>query len=114
MAIVILYQFCLVLGLPWGEASMGGRFPGKYPPKMRLVAIMNMLILSCLVVIVLVYADIWLMQFKSLANIGIWFVLVFSVIAVILNTITPSKIERKIWAPVTIIQLIACIIVTFN
>ncbi|MEX2410675.1 MAG: hypothetical protein WD607_04765 [Candidatus Paceibacterota bacterium] len=32
----------------WGEASMGGRYPGKYPPKMRIVAVLNMLLLGFL------------------------------------------------------------------
>jgi hypothetical protein len=114
MAIVIFFQFCLAIGLPWGEASMGGKFPGKYPPKMRIVALINMLILSCMVVIVLVEADVWLPQLKSIAKTGIWLVLTFSIISVILNILTPSKIERNIWAPVTIIQLIVCLIVALN
>jgi hypothetical protein len=38
----------------------------------------------------------------------------FSVVAVILNLITPSQIERQIWAPVTVIQLIACILVALK
>jgi hypothetical protein len=114
MGIVILFQFSLAIGIPWGDASMGGKFPGKYPPKMRIVAIINMLILSCMVVIVLVHANLALSQLKAVANKGIWFVVAFSMIAVILNAITPSKIERKIWAPISLIQLITCIIVAFN
>ncbi|MCG9874738.1 MAG: hypothetical protein MH321_08135 [Leptospiraceae bacterium] len=26
--ILILFQLCLAAGLPWGAASMGGKFPG--------------------------------------------------------------------------------------
>lgn len=44
--IVILFQLGLAFGMPWGAASMGGKFPGKYPPKMRLVAIINILLLT--------------------------------------------------------------------
>lgn len=114
MVIVVLFQLCLAFGLPWGEASMGGKFPGKYPQKMRIVALINMLILSCLIIIVLVDSDLWLPQFKSISSIGIWFVVAYAVIAVILNIITPSKIERKIWAPITALQLIASVIIAFN
>ncbi len=39
MVFVILFQFCLAIGLPWGEASMGGKYPGKYPLKMRIIAL---------------------------------------------------------------------------
>jgi hypothetical protein len=114
MIIVILFQFCLAIGLPWGEASMGGKFPGKYPPKMRIVAFLNLLILSFMVVIVLVHANLVFPQLKAVAKMGIWLVVAFSIVAVILNTITPSKIERKIWAPITVIQLTACVIVALN
>jgi hypothetical protein len=111
MGFVILFQFCLTIGLPWGAASMGGKYPGKYPPKMRVVSLLNMTILGFITIIVLVKADILLFQFKSFSTVAIWFVVAFAAIALLLNTITPSKIERLIWAPVTGLQLIASIIV---
>ncbi len=111
--IVIIFQGCLAAGVPWGEASMGGRFPGKYPPKMRVVAIMNMIILSIIALIVLSEAELLLKQLKIISRIGIWFVVAFYSISTVLNTITPSKIER-IWAPVALIQLITSLIVALN
>jgi hypothetical protein len=113
MGIVILFQFCLAIGMPWGEASMGGKFPGKYPPKMRVVSVINILVLSFLTLIVLIKADLILPEFKSFSDVAVYFVAGFSVVAVILNSITPSKIERNIWAPVTSLQLIMSIIVAF-
>jgi hypothetical protein len=114
MGLVVLFQFCLTLGLPWGEASMGGKYPGTYPLMMRFVSFLNMIILSCITVIVLVKAELLFPRFKSFSNKAIWFVVGFSVVAVILNFITPSQIERQIWAPVTVIQLIACILVALK
>lgn len=46
--IIIIFQGCLAVGMPWGAASMGGKFPGKYPPKMRILAVINMIILFLL------------------------------------------------------------------
>ncbi len=111
--IVILFQGCLAAGVPWGKASMGGKYPGKYPPKMRIVAIINMIILSFIVAIVLSQADLLLPQLKSISSIAIWFVVVFFGIGTVLNIITPSKIER-IWAPVSLTQLITSIIVALS
>ena len=108
--IVIIFQGCLAAGVPWGEASMGGRYPGKYPPKMRVAAIINMFILGFIAAIVLSEADLMFSRLKSISGIGIWFVVAFFVVGTILNTITPSKIER-IWAPVALFQLITSIIV---
>ena len=108
--IVIIFQGFLAAGVPWGEASMGGKYPGKYPPKMRIVAIMNMIILAFIAAIVLSRADLLLPQLKSISRIGIWFVVAFFGLGTVLNIITPSKIER-IWAPVSFVQLITSLIV---
>jgi hypothetical protein len=111
--IVIIFQGCLAAGMPWGVASMGGRYPGKYPPKMRVVAILNILTLLFMAAIVLSKADLLLPQLKSISGIGIWVIAAFFVIGTVLNTITPSRIER-IWAPVALIQVITSIIVAIG
>ena len=108
--IVIIFQGCLAAGVPWGEASMGGKYPGKYPPKMRIVAGINMIILGFIAIIVLSEADIMLPQLKTISSVAIWFVVVFFFIGTIMNTITRSKIER-IWAPVALIQMITALII---
>jgi hypothetical protein len=113
IGVLILFQLCLTLGMPWGEASMGGKYPGKYPPKMRFVSLLNSFILSIIAIIVLVKADIVLPHLKPVSNIAIYFVVGFSAVATILNTITTSKIERKIWAPVAMVLLITSIIIAF-
>lgn len=111
--IVIIFQGCLAAGLPWGKASMGGKYPGKYPPKMRMVAVLNMLILAFMAAVVLSEANLMFPQLRLISGIGIWVIVVFFVIGTIMNTITPSKIER-IWAPVALIQLITSLIVAIG
>ena len=69
--VVMLFQFCLSIGLPWGAASMGGKYPGVYPKKMRVVAVVNMILLSVLMMIVLVNAGLTLAQFMSFSEIAI-------------------------------------------
>ena len=111
--IVILFQACLAAGLPWGKASMGGKYPGKYPCKMRLFAIINMTILVFIALIVLSRADLLLPGMMPFSKIAIWVVAVFFLAGTIMNIITPSKIER-IWAPVTLLQLITSIVVALG
>lgn len=110
-AVLVLFQLGLTIGMPWGEASMGGKFPGKYPPKMRVASLLNSFVLCFVAAIVLTKSGMLLPQFKSFANVTIYFVVGFSAIATILNIITPSKIERKLWAPVATMLLITSIIV---
>ena len=111
--IVIIFQGCLAAGVPWGEASMGGRYPGKYPPKMRFIAVINILILGFIAAIVLSDANLMFPQLNPISTIVIWIIVAFYIIGTIMNTITPSKMER-IWAPVTLIQLITSLVVAIS
>jgi len=112
--ILVLFQFGLTIGMPWGKASMGGKYPGKYPSKMRIVSLINIFVLSIIATIVLIKADIIFPRLKSFSNVAIYFIVGFFVLATILNLITPSKIERKIWLPVAVVLLVTSIIVAFE
>ncbi len=80
---------------------------------MRIVAVVNMLLLSFIAAIVLSEANLMFPQLKTISGVGIWVIVIFFVIGTIMNTITPSKIER-IWAPVALIQLITSLIVAIS
>lgn len=113
IGIVVIFQLGLAIGLPWGAASMGGKYPGKYPPKMRIVALVNMLVLSFLTLIVLANSSLLMPELFSFSRYAVWFVVLFSFIGILLNSITPSKIER-IWVPFTIVQFITSLMVALN
>lgn len=106
IAFVVAFQLALALGAPWGEMAMGGKFPGRLPPRMRIAALVQIVVLVFIALIVLTRAGVILDEFSSLSKSVIWAVVVFSLIGAILNTITPSKKERMLWAPVTIVLLI--------
>ena len=80
---------------------------------MRVVAALNMLILAFMAAVVLSEANLMFPQLNKISEIGIWVIIVFFAIGTIMNTITPSKIER-IWAPVALIQLITSLIVAIS
>jgi hypothetical protein len=108
--IVILFQAGLAAGMPWGKASMGGKFPGKYPPKMRVVACVNIIVLLGMSLIVLSAAGLFLPGMQALSKKAVWVVVVFYLAGTVMNTITPSKIER-IWAPVALLLFIMSLVV---
>lgn len=111
--IVVIFQVLLAAGVPWGAASMGGKYPGKYPPKMRFVAVVNALVLSFLAIIVLSAAGMYFPALESFSGIAVWFVVVFFALGTVMNIITPSKIER-IWAPAAFLQFVSALIVALN
>lgn len=107
----VIFQFALAMGAPWGEMAMGGKFPGHFPPKMRVAAVVQLALLVFIGLIVLTRTGIILEELFEFSKSAIWFVVALCVVSAILNTMTPSKKERMLWAPVTIILVICAYIV---
>ena len=105
-AVVVLFQFALALGAPWGEMAMGGKFPGRYPPRMRVAALIQMVPLTLILLVVLTRAGLVFDEYFELSKSVIWFVVAYMALGTVLNIITPSKKERMLWAPVAVVLLI--------
>ena len=114
IVIIVLFQIGLAMGMPWGEYAMGGYFPGRFPWTLRLLAIFQGLLLIIFAIIVLDKAALFRFGFFSIPSIAIWFVAAFSILTAILNFITKSKKERKVWFPISILLLITSLIVALG
>lgn len=110
-AVIVIFQLALALGAPWGEMAMGGKFPGRFPPKMRVAAIVQIVLLQLVAIIVLVRAELLFGEYYEISRSAVWFVVALFVVSSIMNIITPSKKERMMWAPIAIILLICSLIV---
>lgn len=103
----IAFQIALALGAPWGTYAMGGRFPGRYPPAMRIAAVAQAALLSLALLIVLSDAGLVLPSVSQALPWLIWLVVAFSAVSVVLNALTPSAGERRIWVPVAVVMLVS-------
>lgn len=112
--VVILFQFALAAGAPWGEFAMGGAYPGQFPPELRVAAVVQAIILALLALVVLSRAGITLQKWSRTSRWLIWVVVAFSAISLVLNAITPSAGERAIWAPVALIMLTCSVLVAIR
>jgi hypothetical protein len=114
IAIVVIFQLALAFGMPWGALSMGGRFPGQFPPAMRFVCLIQIAILAFLGAVVLTRAGMILPEWYPQSTNVIWGVVMFSSVGLVANLFTPSKWERNIWAPVTAVLLVCSVFVAFG
>lgn len=98
----MLFQLGLALGMPWGAYAMGGKFPGRLPPAMRVAAFVQLLFLAAMTGIVLSRAGLALKAWQGISATAIWAVVGFMALSSLMNLITPSLPERRLWAPVAI------------
>jgi hypothetical protein len=108
--VVIAFQLALVAGAPWGELTMGGTHPGRLPPAMRAAALGSAVLLAALAGVVAARAGIALSGWRRAARRLIWVAVVYGVVGIVLNAVTPSPRERMLWLPVAIV-LAACAII---
>jgi hypothetical protein len=102
VGLVIAFQLALAFGAPWGELAMGGAVAGAYPPAMRLLAALQGLVLAGVALIVLSRAGLVLPRWRVASRSLAWAVVGLLAVAVVLNLITPSPMERLLWAPVAL------------
>jgi len=100
IAVVGVFQLALALGAPWGRFAMGGAFPGAYPPPMRVVALAQIGALLAMALVVLSRAGLTLPAWRAVSKWLVWGVVALAGVGIVLNLITPSPMERLIWAPV--------------
>jgi len=105
-SIIFLFQVALVLGAPWGHLTLGGRYSGRLPGRMRGFAAFSALLIALFAAMVLSRAGLVLPGCESAARIGIWFVVGYSVLGILMNAMSKSRWERILWIPVTALMLV--------
>ena len=111
---VVAFQFALALGAPWGAYAMGGSFPGRFPPPLRVAAAVQGVVIALLAVVVLADAGVVLPEIAATFPWLIWVPVAVSALAVVLNAISRSAGERRIWVPVAVVLLVSSLIVALN
>ena len=104
---VVAFQLALAAGVPWGAYAMGGAFPGRFPPAMRLAALLQAGLIVLMALVVLSRAGLTLASWSHASRRLVWLVIALGVVSVVLNVATPSADERIMWTPVTFL-LLAC------
>ena len=111
---VIAFQIALALGAPWGSYAMGGAFPGRFPPRLRVAALVQAALLAVTVGIVLSRAGLALPAWSDAARWLIWVVVAIALLALVLNSISRSAGERRIWVPVALVMLASSLVVALT
>ena len=109
IALVVLFQLCLIFGAPWGQITQGGRYEGSLPVTRRVAAFSSVPILICMGA-----------SITSAAGLSPYWegwtgyaAIVMQTLSTTLNWITPSQKERLLWGPITSIMFLLAAYVVF-
>lgn len=114
MMITISFQLALVAGMPWGELTLGGKYPGVLPKDKRWIPLFSVILLLVFALIVETRAGNMLTGWEKISEIAVWVVVAYCGLGVLANSATPSRLERIIWLPVVIAALICSLIVALS
>ena len=112
--VVICFQVVLLLGAPWGRLTWGGKYPGRLPRFMRIVAGVSALLLAGFALTVLVRAGVLVPSLLPASRVAIWIVVGYSVVGIVANATTKSRWERILWLPTTVGMLVCSLIVALG
>lgn len=101
VVVVILFQFCLIAGAPWGKLTQGGRHEGTLPASGRITAALSVVLLVCMAAGITSAAG----MLPNWPTWTAWVALAVQALSTLLNWITPSRAERRLWGPVTALML---------
>jgi hypothetical protein len=99
-------QLALAAGAPLGRFTVGGRFPGRLPGPWRGLALVQAGLLVCMALVVLGHAGLIGL---GLPRWAIWPVLGLTLLTTLANLATPSRPERLLWGPVTVLMSLGLI-----
>jgi hypothetical protein len=111
---VALFQLALFFKAPLGAYTLGGMHEGILPKKLRIAALIQILILAFFTYIVLSASELIKNQPNFITNILIWFVVVFFFFGTILNVSSKSKKERNLFGPINLLTFIALLVLALN
>ncbi|NDW52585.1 hypothetical protein [Aliiroseovarius sp. PrR006] len=109
IAILVCFQACMALGAPWGHLANGGRWRGRLPGFMRVVAIGQGALLAFMGTAIAARAGIafdW-------PNWTFWAAFAVTIATTIANLATPSRAERRLWGPVTVVLTLCALRLAF-
>ncbi len=113
-AFIVILNLLIILGLPLGEFTMGGKHK-VLPKKLRIVALVSLLVQIFAIIIILQGGDILTMWFSPTVTKYIcYFYAVFLGLNTIANFTSDSKKEKYTMTPLSLIVAICFFITGFN
>lgn len=97
------------MGAPWGLYTQGGIHVGVLPVRGKIVGAISICVLVFLAIAMLSAAQIVVHVPRWMS----WVALGIQGLSMLLNWITPSRVERLVWGPITTAMFAMALMVMF-
>lgn len=108
--LAVIFNLCLALGAPWGALAQGGAHPGRLPARNRIGAVLSAVLLGTMAAAVAARAG----HGPDWPAWSAWAAMAMTTLALVLNLITPSRAERRLWAPVAAVMFASAALVLWS
>ena len=105
IGVTVAFQIALICGAPWGHLTQGGSHQGPLPASARGAAVLSIGLLTLMAGAILSGAGLW----PAWPVWTSWLAVTVTGLGLVLNLITPSAAERRLWAPVTAIMFLSAL-----
>lgn len=108
MVAIAFFQIALILGAPLGRYTQGGQHDGALPVSGRMIAAVSIPIVLFQALAILSAAGFPGVDWPIWTG---WVAFAVQAMTTVLNWITPSKPERAVWGPVTLVMTAMALVV---
>ena len=109
---VALFQLAIVLGAPVGEYAYGGQHEGVLPTRFRVTSVVSMLIMLAVAGHYMAQLGVFSPLLDEAGNaIANWGFVAFFALSALLNNISKSEKEKRVFGSITIAMLLSAILV---
>lgn len=109
--VVILFHIAMALGAPWGHLTMGGKYPGRLQGRVRLMPVISGGMLALMAAAVLNRAGVIALGWPVWT---FWIAVAVTGVTTLANLATPSRQERLLWGPVTVVMCLCLLVIVFS
>ncbi len=111
LSFLTVFQILLICGAPLGQFAWGGRNK-KLPLKLRIGSAISILIYSALALFAVSKVPVWpAITNSSVLTVGLWVIVAYLVLGVVLNAFSRSKSERYLMTPVALLLAVCFLII---
>lgn len=109
---VALFQLAVVLGAPVGEYAYGGQHQGVLPTRFRATSVVSMLIMLAVAGHYMAQLGVFSPLLDEAGNaIANWGFVAFFALSALMNNISKSEKEKRVFGSITIAMLLSAILV---